>query len=113
MEELFRLVRDKSDIGKALVEKGVDVNDRLQNGAPPLIYAVCNNVIDIAEYLLEKGAELNTKDKKNKTPLANACKKGGLEIVKYLLEHKADLQVGNTKVSDVVKDKAIRQYLSE
>jgi len=97
-----------------LIENGANLEARERyKGFTPLLYACHLLKPKIIPLLVEKGADLNAKDKKGKTPLGNACKKGGLEIVKYLVEHGAGLQVGKKNVADVVKDKAIKQYLSE
>ena len=67
---LFHAIYRKSlELVKTLVEKGFDVNDRLPDGATPLMSAAKNNVIDIAEYLLENGAELDACDEEGWTAL--------------------------------------------
>jgi len=111
---LYAATHDNVEAAQMLIENGANLEARERyKGFTPLLYACHLLKPKIIPLLVEKGADLNAKDKKGKTPLGNACKKGGLEIVKYLVEHGAGLQVGKKNVADVVKDKAIKQYLSE
>lgn len=84
---LFHAVYRKSlELVKTLVEKGFDVNDRLPDGATPLMSAAKNNVIDIAEYLLENGAELDACDEEGWTALMTSASFKHFDMMRFWLK---------------------------
>lgn len=74
------------ELVKTLVEKGFDVNDRLPDGATPLMSAAKNNVIDIAEYLLENGAELDACDEEGWTALMTSASFKHFDMMRFWLK---------------------------
>lgn len=76
---------------KELVESGVDVNVKGNDGKPLLILAVIKNHIDIVKYLVEKGAHVNAKDDEGMTVLMYATANNRVDIAKYLVEKGANV----------------------
>ena len=89
---LFHAIYRKSlELVKTLVEKGFDVNDRLPDGATPLMSAAKNNVIDIAEYLLENGAELDACDEEGWTALMTSASFKHFDMMRFCWLKKAQI----------------------
>lgn len=78
-----------SDLTKALIEAGADVNGSEEHDAP-LTIACSNGFLDVVNVLLEAGANVNVK-REYRTPLTTACFNGHLEIVKQLIEFGSDV----------------------
>lgn len=86
---LFNLVKE-GDIEnlKTLIDTGVDVNTKDDNGFTALHYAVYHNKIDIVRFLLEKDADVNivAKQRMEYTPLLIAALKSRADIFMLLKE---------------------------
>lgn len=80
--------KELSNIMKALIEAGADVNGSEEDDAP-LTIACSYGFLDVVNVLLEAGANVNVK-RKCRTPLTTACFNGHLEIVKQLIEFGSD-----------------------
>jgi len=74
---------------KALLDKGMDVNQRGPNGRRPLHNAAISGHKEVVEYLLSKGADVDPMTDLEETPLVMAKERGHDEIVKVLLAHGA------------------------
>ncbi len=61
--------RGKTDSVKRFLKKGININQKDENGATPLMLAVKSNNPELVAYLIEKGADVNAKDKDGYTPI--------------------------------------------
>jgi len=79
------------DMIQDLINGGVDVDARNDDGSTPLI-EVCreDSNLNIAQYLIEHGADVNTKNTINQSPLSEACMGNAINMVKLLLNSGAD-----------------------
>jgi ankyrin repeat protein len=82
---------------KELVDKGADVNARIQDrdriGNAPLHFAAEKGNLEIVEYLLDHGANVNPRNEwTGFEPLHFAVDNKHTEIVKVLVDHNADMQ---------------------
>jgi hypothetical protein len=82
---------------QTLLEKGADVNAKVQSGATPLMMAAEQGNLDIVRLLLDKGADVNAKDGQDSSALIEASKEGFIEIVKLLLEKGANVSTTDNK----------------
>jgi ankyrin repeat protein len=103
---------------EALLDAGLDVNAKGQNGWTPLLEAVFGGHTDTIRVLLDRGADVNATDQTGWTPLMEAAAKGRTEVVKTLLDYGADVDArtikswtalhvtpkGNTEIVSLLKD---------
>lgn len=73
-----------------LLENGIDVNLKDQEGRTALMYAAFNGHTAIMEKLIEKGASVNLRDAYGRTALMLASSGPFPTAVKLLLDHRAD-----------------------
>ena len=59
-----------------LLNEGVDVDSRYENGSTPLMFAAQNNRLDVAKFLIKKGADINAENKEKITSLMFAAEYG-------------------------------------
>ena len=70
-----------------MIENGALINEKGNNGCPPLSAAVCEGEFEVVKFLIENGAVVNAKDDQDFTPLHLGAKEGKLEVIKYLIEN--------------------------
>lgn len=87
---LHDLVREKSPIVEAWIEKGADVNARNRAGETPLHFAVRNNDTQGVLLLCKKGCDVNIPFSNGEFPLHLAAEKENLEMVEALCDAGAD-----------------------
>ena len=94
-----------------VLDAGVDINSKNNDGYTPLHEAVVMESVEIIKLLLEKGAKINSKDNNRSTPLYYAVAAKSVEIVKLLLEKGADINSknnnGGTPLHWAVKIKSV------
>ena len=73
-----------------MIDKGVDVNAKTNNGWTPLLEAVNAGEFRIASLLLERGANINAATRSGMTPLILAASEGPPELVRLFLSKGAD-----------------------
>ncbi|KPA08851.1 protein phosphatase 6 regulatory ankyrin repeat subunit A, partial [Candidatus Magnetomorum sp. HK-1] len=79
------------DLVKLLIENGIDINYKCNDGRTALLLAFKYDHFEIAKYLIEKGADISNKKTDGlMTPLMYASKNGNIELVKYLLIEKGN-----------------------
>jgi hypothetical protein len=78
-----------TDIVKALVEHGAEVNAR-SYGSTALLSAVSNGYTETARYLLDQGADIDAAGMEGNTPLIRAVWSGRLSMVRLIVERGAD-----------------------
>jgi ankyrin repeat protein len=90
---------NKYNIAQMLIEKGLGVNDKNDNGNTPLHSASANTAnrsFDIARMLIENGANVNEINIMGKTPLFFASTYGNLDIARMLIENGANVNIGES-----------------
>ncbi|KAJ3113978.1 hypothetical protein HDU96_002670 [Phlyctochytrium bullatum] len=82
------------DITRMLVEHGVDINAKDEDGSTLLhnLNLGYPGNVGIAQLLIEKGAELEARDEDGKTPLHRAAFYNSHDIARLLVENGADLE---------------------
>jgi len=80
----------------SFIEKGADVNARINLEITPLLYACATNNVKLAEVLIEHGAQINMSDNEGNTPLHIACQYGYIELVILLLKNNAPINKTNS-----------------
>ncbi len=100
---------------RRLVESGVDVNVKDNDGRTPLHFAAGLGYIEVVKYLISKGAYVNVKENAHgATPLHLAAEFGQIEVVKYLISKGAEVNVkdnyGNTPL-DYARKTEVEMYL--
>ena len=74
-------VRTNPDSMQALLDHGVDINIRDQEGNTPLLFFLWNGFWDAALFVLERGADTNVQNQSGMTPelaLASAIQRAEL-----------------------------------
>jgi len=83
---------------KKLINKGLDINKKNDDGDTPLIIACKNNNKDLVECLLmDNRIDINKKSDYGINPLMVTCYFKNKEIMDYLLDHDADINVHDNK----------------
>ena len=82
------------EAARDMVEHGVDVNVKDNDGSTPLIKVVWHGHLDVVKYLVSQGADVN-EAKNGWTPLHRAAARGHLDVVKYLVSQGADVNAKN------------------
>jgi ankyrin repeat protein len=81
----WAIYKGRLDIVKILVDKGVSVNQKLDEyGRTPLLDAISYNNIEIVKFLLSRGADVNVTDSNGWTPLRYAAYDNYTDIVKIV-----------------------------
>ncbi len=91
-----------------LIDLGVDVNARDQDGWTALMWASWSGLPKVAEELIKAKADVNIAGKRNYTPLSLACMRGNLSVVEQLLKQGADKKVktsDNKSCEDLINEK--------
>lgn len=84
------------EVVKALVDKGVVLNQKNKSGRTPIWVAAEKGHLDVVRYLVDKGADPNEADNIGQTPIWVAAREGNLDVVRYLVEE--------AKVEDLNKE---------
>lgn len=108
--EFFEAVRrgEEEPIVK-LLERGIDINTKDENGWSALMYSIYYEHKKITKLLIENKANVNEKNVIGWTPLMLAAWYGDKETVKLLIEAGADVNerdnFGNTALSYAIERK--------
>jgi ankyrin repeat protein len=79
------------EVVQALLDKGADVNAKMNDGGPALMKASENGHREVVQTLLDNGAEVNAKMNDGGTALMKASENGHREVVQALLDKGADV----------------------
>lgn len=72
------------ELVETFIEKGADVNMKIDDRFTPLIYAIYANHFDVVKLLASKGADVNLHTEKGGTALNIAASKGNQNICSFL-----------------------------
>jgi ankyrin repeat protein len=75
-----------TDTVRELIQEGVDINQRDENGRTALMFAVMNSHYETMKVLLEHGADVQAKSDQGGTALMAAALSGDLRMVQALLD---------------------------
>ena len=97
---------------QVLLDYGVDVNTRDEDGWTPLYYAPSNYITDPGpvRLLLDRGADPNLGAKDGQTPLHEALLYGWVEMARLLIEHGASVEVKGTDGKTALEIASERQH---
>ena len=98
---------------KALIQQGVDINQRDDNGRTALMFAVMNMHHETVRALLESEADVNVRSTQGGTALMQAALAGDLALVEALLERGADVHARLPETNDSAETLAARYGNSE
>ncbi|CAK4110342.1 unnamed protein product [Aphanomyces euteiches] len=76
-----------------LVGQGYNVNERDDNGIPPLVHCAVRGWLVAIAMLFKSPCDVNVTSIYQETALSAACRRGHLHVVRYLLWHGADTSV--------------------
>ncbi|XP_052076824.1 uncharacterized protein LOC127714833 [Mytilus californianus] len=82
------------EVGKLLIEMGMNVNVVNYKGQTPLLMACAKGFFNIAKFLIDNNANINQSDNEKFTPLFYASQ-GNLDTVKLLIKHNCDVNAKN------------------
>ncbi len=88
---IWAATKGHTEVVKALIEAGANLNAQDKNGYTALIWATREGRAEVVEALIDAKADLNAQDYEGKTALILAARKGRTEVVKALIEAEADL----------------------
>lgn len=80
---------------KHLLDEGVNVNARQQDGETPLMFAAVEDKTDVVELLLDRGADIDAVSIENETALVRAVGMSRYETVALLLKRGANIEKSN------------------
>lgn len=80
-----------TDVARALINAGADVNAGFPGAGTPLSVAAANSALPVAQLLINRGADLNANVPGYDLPLVAAAKEGDLAMTRLLVEHGADV----------------------
>ncbi len=78
-----------TEIIKALIENGADVNERSRSRETALMWAAVDGHTDAIKVLIKNGADVNAWSKGKETALTVASAGGWTEVAKFLIENGA------------------------
>ena len=93
----FAAANGHTDVVRALVSAGADINTRRNNDSSALGIASEKGYVNIVNILLEKGAQTETRYNNGSTPLWFSAAKGQTDVVRALVSAGADV---NTQRND-------------
>jgi len=82
---------------KTFIEKGIQVDARIDDGETPLELAVSAGHSDLVTFLIDKGAEVNSRNERNRTPLYHAVWYGQKGIVELLIAKGVDVNAKDNR----------------
>jgi len=93
---VYAVINNKKNIVSYLLEKGVDVDRKLNSETTILHHASAHNHIDLVKFIISKKADLNSQDEIGLRPLHYASNMGNTKIVKILIDAGANVNaIGN------------------
>lgn len=105
---------DELDVVKALLEKGLPVDERSRRGSTAISEAACGGATGVLRLLLGRRANPNGRGEFGRTPMWRASYRGHDEVVAVLLESGGDPRIGNHEAErpeDIAASDSIRNTL--
>lgn len=88
---------------KSLIEGGIDINIKDQNGYSPIHQAVRNNSTKLVEFLLEqKEIDQNIIDSEGNSPLYYSCFNGNIGLTDFLVSKGGLFKTDAIKLGDTL-----------
>lgn len=85
---------------RTLLEQGLNVNARNDDGWTPLLFAALGGHTEVVGLLLERGADVNASNNEGWTSMIAAALGGHTDVVGLLLEHGADPHAKSVRTPD-------------
>ena len=85
------------DIYTYFISKGVDVNQKDENGNTPFLNAAQRNDLKIIQFLSTYVNDINTTNLDGKSALTNAVSRNTPEVIRFLLDQKATISIKDKK----------------
>ena len=97
LNSVTAMMLDSSNSGESIIKalKGLEIDEKTNNGSTALALAANQGKLDVVKYLIGHGAKIDEKNNNGYTALINATYKGHLDIVKCLVGAGAKLDEKN------------------
>ena len=107
----YKHVKKENDYQKLLtilIENGLDIDRKDEEGKSALFYAIDNKDFELIEFFLNAGADISTQDRDGKTVLFQECLKGysNYEMIDYLFDKGIDVDHQDFDERTIVDDLA-------
>ncbi|KAF0694124.1 Aste57867_14964 [Aphanomyces stellatus] len=73
-----------------LLTKGYNINDRDDNGVPPLVHCAIRGWLAVIAMMVKFPCNINVTSTHLETPVSAACRRGHIQVVRFLLKRGAD-----------------------
>ena len=106
---LYAVIQNKKNIVSYLINKGVDVDKKLNSNTTILHHASAHNHVDLVQLIISKDADINSCDTNGMSPLHYASNRGNKKIIEILIAAGANVNAKEGKHTplDLVLDKSL------
>ena len=106
---LYAVIQNKKNIASYLINKGVNVDKKLNSNTTILHHASAHNHVDLVQLIISKDADINSCDTNGMSPLHYASNRGNKKIIEILIAAGANVNAKEGKHTplDLVLDKSL------